>query len=274
MNMFLNDNNIESKSESELELESKSDAEPESESKQESKSDAEPESESKQESKSDAEPEPKSESKQKSKSESDAEPKSKPESESDAEPESKQESDAETDSDTDEYVDLSSCINDDNLKHIFQFHLTNEKLFLKYIGKSSDTPDIIIMENFGQKSNLSLYNCVYSHNELETIKNTDGEINNKIIVKTNKDEQIDNLEYLRLFFPLIKLIIKEEDNIITSSIAIKLNQEIVYENEIINWSLYWVENSNTSDYIKILEIQKDINPTNIIEKIIHYSLHL
>ena len=69
-------------------------------------------------------------------------------------------------SDSDEYIDISSKIQD-NTEHIFQFQLDNEKLFLKYIGKSSTIPDIIIKENFGQESNMSLYNCIYSYNELE-----------------------------------------------------------------------------------------------------------
>lgn len=190
----------------------------------------------------------------------------------DPEPESK----IDSDTDSDEYIDLSSYVKD-NLKHIFQFHINNEKLIVKYIGKSSDTPDIIIMENFGPEMNMSLYNCVYSHNELESVKKLesepDSEIDDKNIVKINQDIQNYNLDQLRLFFPIIKLVVKEQDNTIISSIAIKLEQEIVYNDEINEWSLYWVQNSNVSDYIKTLKLEKNINPTNILEQIIKLSIY-
>lgn len=187
--------------------------------------------------------------------------------------------DTDTDTDSDEYVDLSEYI-EDNLKHIFQFHINNEKLFLKYIGKSSDTPDIIIMENFGPETNMCLYNCVYSHQELESVKKFETNPESKIIIQSNHvnmDENMDenmeeNMEQLRLFFPIIKLVVKETDNTIISSIAIKLEQEIVFDGIINEWSLYWVSNSNKSEYIKTLKLEKNINPTNILEQIIHYSL--
>lgn len=176
-----------------------------------------------------------------------------------------------SDTDSDEYIDLSDYV-EDNLKHIFQFQINNEKLSLKYIGKSSDTPDIIIMENFGPKSNMSLYNCVYSHEELETIKKAETNPDSKIIIQTNLDNVDDNLDQLRLFFPIIKLVIKESDNTIISSIAIKLEQEIVFDGIINEWNLYWVSNSNKSEYIKTLKLEKNINPTNILEQIINHSL--
>lgn len=172
--------------------------------------------------------------------------------------------------DSDDYVDLADKAKE-NLKHIFQFHLNNEKLFVKYIGKSSDPPDIIIMENFGPDKNLSLYNCVYSHDELESVNKSvkNGVIN--INENENENENM-NFDQLELFFPIVKLVVKDKDNITISSIAIKLEQEIVYEKEIDNWSLYWVENLNTSEFIKTLKLKKDINPRNILEKIVHYSL--
>lgn len=187
-----------------------------------------------------------------------------------------------TDTDSDEYVDLSNCIKDD-LKHIFQFHLTNEKLFVKYIGKSSDTPDIIIMENFGPESNMSLYNCVYSHNELEQTKNNDLilpiEQKKPFDNLKNKEnvENINNLDDLGLFFPIIKLVVKntnlQTDNYIISSIAIKLNQEIKYEEEIKEWELFWVENSSSNkEFFKTKKLEKNINPTNILENIVKLSL--
>ena len=158
-------------------------------------------------------------------------------------------------SDSDEYIDISSKIQD-NTEHIFQFQLDNEKLFLKYIGKSSTIPDIIIKENFGQESNMSLYNCIYSYNELESRKNKNDDINNSD---------------LELFFPIIRLVIIENDNKINnivSSIAVKINQKIVYDEEINIWELYWIEYIKTNNYIRTEKIKKDINSLNILEKLI------
>lgn len=205
-------------------------------------------------------------------------------------------SDSDTDTDSDDYIDLSTCV-ENNLKHMFQFHLINEKLLIKHIGKSSDTPDIIIMENFGPELNMSLYNCVYSHDELESIKNTklsvineeeeeeeevgeaeaeeagEGEAESFISLDENN---LDNLEYLKLFFPIIKLIVKNDsDNYTITSIAIKLCQEIVYEKEIEQWELYWIENSSSNkEYIKTKKIEKNINPSNILENLVKLSLNL
>lgn len=191
-------------------------------------------------------------------------------------------SNSDPDSDSDEYIDLSNYVEND-LKHMFQFHLMDEKLSIKHIGKSSDTPDIIIMENFGPESNMSLYNCVYSHDELEIIK-TDLSKDNDIIL-TNEDKHIekedrfgdrleDGLSHLKLFFPIVKLIIKpnQETNVI-SCIAIKLNQEIVYEKEIKEWDLYWIEYSSLNkETFKTKKIEKNINPKNILENLIKLSV--
>jgi hypothetical protein len=183
-------------------------------------------------------------------------------------------SDSNLDSDSDEYVDLSTCV-EDNLKHIFQFHLINEKLIIKYIGKSTDTPDIIIMENFGSKSNMSLYNCVYSQDELESIKNVESINKNKeeIINETNH-EDIDVTKNLKLFFPIVKLVIKNDlENYIISSIVIKLNQEILYDQEIKEWELYWIENSSLNkEFFKSKKLEKNINPSNILENIIKLTV--
>lgn len=177
-----------------------------------------------------------------------------------------------SDSDSDEYIDLSSYVEDD-LKHMFQFHLMDEKLLIKHIGKSSDTPDIIIMENFGPESNMSLYNCVYSHDELESIK-TETINNNNNIILTNENEFEDKLDHLKLFFPIIKLVVKQnsEKNVI-SCIAIKLNQEIVYEKEIGDWDLYWIEfSSSNKETFKTKKLHKNINPQNILENLIKLSI--
>jgi hypothetical protein len=182
-------------------------------------------------------------------------------------------------SDSDEYIDLSN-IAEEEAEHIFQFHLNFDKLILKHIGKSTHTPDIIIKENFGPNSNMFLYNCVYSLTELEIYKEH---------MNTNNDNNDYNKLGLGLFLPIIKLIIKQEiqndvntndinaDNVnryIVSSFAIKLNEDIKYNVEFTDWELYWVENINSDEYIKTLKIDKNINPSNIIEKLIEASLQL
>ena len=188
-------------------------------------------------------------------------------------------SNSDLDSDSDEYIDLSNYVESD-LKHMFQFHLIDEKLLIKHIGKSSDTPDIIIMENFGPESNMSLYNCVYSHDELESIKTEISNDDNIILTNGDKleneleNELEDNLEHLKLFFPIVKLIVKpnQETNII-SCIAIKLNQEIVYEKEIEDWDLYWIKfSSSNKETFKTKKIEKNINPKNILENLIKLSI--
>jgi hypothetical protein len=187
--------------------------------------------------------------------------------------------DTDTDLDSDEYIDLSSYV-ENNLKHMFQFHLMDKKLLIKHIGKSSDTPDIIIMENFGSESNMSLYNCIYSHDELESIKNEKTNDDNIILKnennlsENNSNEFEDNLTHLKLFFPIVKLIVKQnpEKNII-SCIAVKLNQEIVYEKEIVDWDLYWIEfSSYNKETFKSKKIEKNINPKNILENLIKLSI--
>lgn len=182
----------------------------------------------------------------------------------------KKNSNIDLDSDSDEYIDLSNYVEND-LKHMFQFHLIDKKLLIKHIGKSSDAPDIIIIENFGPESNMSLYNCIYSHDELESIKT--NESNNSLL---NNNELDENLEHLKLFFPIVKLIVKTnlETNVIYC-IAIKLNQEVVYEKEFGDWDLYWIEySSSNKETFKTKKLEKNINPQNILENLIKLSIDM
>ena len=185
-------------------------------------------------------------------------------------------SNSNSDSDSDEYVDLTELVEED-AEHIFQFHLNSDKLILKYIGKSSQAPDIIIKENFGPNGNMYLYSCVYSHNELE-------------MGNEQENSKIENNEVLNpeLFLPIIKLIIKHDNNMenqkdmaynesiepkfTISSFAIKLNEKVKYEDEFTDWELYWVENVYSNEYIKTKQIEKNIDSTNIVEKLIEMSL--
>ena len=154
------------------------------------------------------------------------------------------------DSDSDVYIDLSDKL-ESNSENIYQFQINNEKLFLKFIGKSTYIPDIIIKEKFGLESNMYLYNCIYSENEIYKFK---------------------NLNEKKLFFPIIKLIIKEKQKNKMYSIVVKINQEIIFDNEINNWEIYFTQNLQSEDFIKTIKINKNINSSNIIEEIIKFSI--
>lgn len=207
-------------------------------------------------------------------------------------------------SDSDEYIDLSTCMNDD-LNKIYQFNLTDEKLSIKYIGKSSVIPEIIIVENFGPDLNMSLYSCVYSYNELISINNNEFKNNNKDNDDNDnddkdnddnddndnnkdnndtdndkdendnddKDDEEQDLKYSTFFFPIVKLVKNKTDNCVISCIVVKLNQDIEFDKDINDWDLYFIENSSLNkEYIKTKKIEKNINSTNIIESIVKLSL--
>ena len=157
--------------------------------------------------------------------------------------------DSDTESNSD-YIDLSEYATLES-KNIYQFHINNDKLTLNCIGKSSHTADMIIKENFGPELNLSLYNCIFAHDELELFES-------------------DNL-----FFPLIKLINldkKNDSHKIITSLAVKINQELKYDNEIIEWELYYIEDDNLDSNIRTNILEKNISSENIVEKIIEYSI--
>jgi hypothetical protein len=161
--------------------------------------------------------------------------------------------DSDSESDWDEYVDLSLKFQSES-EDIYQFTVNNDKLELKNVGKFTKTPDIIIKEKFGPESNMNLYSCVYALHEL--------------MIETDE-----------LFFPLVKLVIESKTNVIITCIAIKLNQHIQIdklfnnENQIDKWELYWLENKSDSEHIKTLKIEKNIDSTNIIEKLIDFTVN-
>jgi hypothetical protein len=122
---------------------------------------------------------------------------------------------------------------------------------LKLIGVGSDVPDIIIKENFGPNSNLNLYSCVFSYNEI--ISGVNG----------------------GYFFPLIRLIQISTDFTKINSISIQCTQ-CTHTQPITNlifgeWELYWTEEYDNQPEIKTLKIDKNITSSNIIEKLIFYS---
>lgn len=176
------------------------------------------------------------------------------------------------DTDSDEYVDLSSSV-ESNSENIYQFSLNNEHLMLKHIGKCNVAPDIIIMENFGPNSNLNLYNCVYASSELDTlIKSID--------VNTNENQRETN----ELFFPLVKLIKSHNEQFDIACVAVKLlsgidgfvrtdNSNLIQTDvNLNNWELCFVEYKHDDLDVKIIYLDKNINPSNMIEKIIELSV--
>jgi hypothetical protein len=178
--------------------------------------------------------------------------------------------------DSDEYVDLIDMVKDETLD-IYQFQINMDKLILKLIGKSSIPHDIIIKENFGPNSSMSLYNCIYTNEELDLFNQNETNKSNGENIDCSEDILTD------LFFPIIKLVkvlnnIQDDNienkqvNFVISSIAIKLKQNIVLDKEINEWELYWVQNEKNNDNIKTLKLEKNINTENILEKLLELSL--
>lgn len=152
-----------------------------------------------------------------------------------------------------EYIDLSNLIKSES-ENIYQFQINFDELQLKLIGVGMDVPDIIIKENFGPKSNLGLYSCVFSFNEII--------------------EGIDK----NYFFPLVRLIEHSNNYIKTTSISVRLNHadnnnDIPIEINA-DWELHWTEDYSNLQTIRTDKINKNINSTNIIEKLIYYSNQL
>jgi hypothetical protein len=90
----------------------------------------------------------------------------------------------------------------------------------------------------------------------------------------NQENLDSEFKHLGLFFPIVKLIIKNnEKNYIISSIVVKLNQKIVYDDEIKEWDLYWIKNSSSNkEYFYTKKLEKNINPSNILENLIKLSI--
>ena len=190
-------------------------------------------------------------------------------------------------SNSDEYIDISDNFTEINKKifKVFQFQPNHNKLVLKHIGNFSQVPDIIIKEEFGPDSNMYLYNCVYSQEELGKIndKLSDNEydnidLNENIDLNDNNDNNKED-ETFELFFPLVKLIIADKTNPSSSIITVKLCSPIKLseltksnEIEINDWELYWIQNVQTEEYVKVLPIEKNISHSNIIEKFMELNL--
>ena len=154
--------------------------------------------------------------------------------------------DNQTNSDSDDtYIDINDLLKE-QLKSIYQIQINNESLIIKHIGMGSHVPDMIIKEGFGKNNNLNLYNCVYMESEIDFLKT---ELNN------NK------------FLPIVKLVEKLESNNKIYTLSIKINDLLNFNASCTNFNLY-LTYPLENDYINYIEIEKTINSSNIIEKML------
>lgn len=128
-----------------------------------------------------------------------------------------------------------------NNKPLYQIQLNNEELTIKHIGYASSVPEIIIKENFGKNNNLNLFNCLYTIEELDFLK----------------IQPLNNI-----FLPILKLTINNNKNIIT--LSVKINNFTEYNEPNNNFTIYLTSLIN-ENYIQNIELEKNINSSNIIE---------
>jgi hypothetical protein len=138
----------------------------------------------------------------------------------------------------DDYINLDNYIN-----HIeyFQFDLNNKNLKLNLVGKGEDIGDIIIKENFGKNNDYTISSCIYKYDEITNIKDK--------------------------FIPLIKLY--NEKN--TYGIGIISYENIPTNNTTNNFDVFFIYKTNKFHKLKL---EKDIDKSNIIEKLIDKLLDL
>lgn len=154
-------------------------------------------------------------------------------------------------SDEETYININDLI-ENKLKKIYQIQVNNDNFIIKHIGMGTDVPDIIIKESFGKKNNLSIYNCVYTDTEINFLK-----------LETNKDKLL----------PIIKMVEKIDGTEKIYSISIKINEEININKILMDFNIL-LTYSSTTGYIHQLELEKNINSGNIIEKMLESIIEL
>jgi len=154
-------------------------------------------------------------------------------------------------SDTDTYINLKDIL-EVQQKNIYQTQINNEKVVIKHIGYGSHIPDIIIKEEFGKNKNLYLYSCVYTNDEIDFLKT-----------------KIDNDKFL----PVVKLIEKMEPEDKVYSMSIKINCLFDYNEPFVDFDTYLTYSTN-STYVYHIKLDKNINPSNIIEKMLEKIIEL
>lgn len=159
---------------------------------------------------------------------------------------------------SDEYIDLEDIIKeqDKDKNNIYQIQIDNNEMIIKLVGKEFYVPDVIIMENFGPDDKLSLYSCLYEE--------SDFNLNTESGLQESKD----------FFHPLIKLVERGSENSFTIySIVVKF-KELIFDTKVSDFELFVVFNKYEDDFIYTNPIEKNIDPKNIIEKILEYYNHI
>lgn len=139
----------------------------------------------------------------------------------------------------DEYISLDDISGETH--DFFQIQLNKTKIKIVQIGHCSQIPDIIIEKDFGKNKAFTLYNIVYSREELDESKN---------------------------YIPLVKLKQKFTSVCMNYCIAIKLNGKI---DNFTDFDVYFLRalagvDDETKFFVK--KIEKDIDQENMVEKLL------
>lgn len=146
--------------------------------------------------------------------------------------------------DENEYINLEELLNEK--KKLYQIQINNEECIIKNVGYGKEAPEMIIIENIGEKNNLSIYNCIISEDEINLV---------------NKNE-----ENKEIIYPVIKMTEKEGDIINQYYISIRIENGVELDKIIKKFDILYIQNKK--EYITIKIIEKNINSENIIEKLI------
>ena len=148
------------------------------------------------------------------------------------------------------FINVNEIIKD-QLNPIYQIQLNNQELIIKHIGNGSHAPDFIIKDSFGKNNNLSLYSCVYTDDDFDLLKHNPQ----------------------KNFLPIVKLIEKKEKHNNVYTISVKIYDFVDYNKIITNFKLF-LTLTNKNGYIQDIELDKNINSLNIVEKMIENIIDL
>jgi hypothetical protein len=146
-----------------------------------------------------------------------------------------------------EFINIEHIISTQTKNNVYQIQVTNENILIKLVCTETFIPDVIIKENFGSNNDLSLYSCLFEQNDFN---------------KYNLD----------ILYPLIKLQKKNNSIIKNYAIAVKFKNKIIFDIQSLDFDIFFVSNINDNQNIIVHEIDKNITPTNIIEKLFEYYI--
>ena len=149
-----------------------------------------------------------------------------------------------------EFINLDDYINDTaTKKKLYQIQLLNNNFIIKHIGNSNTSPpDMIIKENFGIDNSFNIYSSLYLEEEL--------------------------LDYKNKIIPLIKITNNKLND--KYSLCIKYTFENNINESINNYNLFFVYNVDDKVIYELIseEDKKNINPDNIIEKLLELIIDI